>query len=96
MSSEPVWFTALVDQRVAAATDVAKHTDANIIFMYLKEAPEGADLDRWDLTCDGCGKYAGEELVPVHVARDIGLKQLFIVGGVCSDCRWEDDHVPPF
>jgi hypothetical protein len=98
--SDPAWFTAKVDQRVALATEAARYMrtpNEAIIMVPLTEPPPGfsqLDYDRWDRSCDGCGAYCPHPIAFFNGHRTVtNAKGLLVhlVFGLCETCKAEFD-----
>jgi hypothetical protein len=95
----PAWLDAKVDQRLAMvdqAMPVVGLAGPSLIVTPLAEPPEGAtrrDYDRWERTCDCCGKYCPypkENFYTGHVQRTskAGLP-VIISFGICEEHRFD-------
>lgn len=94
---EPVWLSVRVDQRIAFMLERTggEFPPGALIATLLTEPPEGAskeEIDRWDRTCDNCGKYVpkGQTLYTGSCDRTLPSgHQVIINFGACSECFGE-------
>jgi hypothetical protein len=96
-TDEPAWLLAKVDQRLTlmrekvGEPEVFKKLGApDLILTPLSEPltePTPEQLERWDRTCDNCGKYCPHDLWTGSVSRDWGGLQVVMTFGVCPDCK---------
>ena len=92
--SEPAWLSAKVDQRIAF---MLEKTGGNfppeaILATPLTEPEDGQDFDKWDRSCDNCGRYVPEG-EPFHSGTCVRFieagNRALISFGACDTC-WED------
>ena len=105
-ASEAPWLTAKIDQRVAlmverGALDFAREGGTSFIMSLLDEGEEhmtGEERERWERTCDNCGRYVPpvphDEVVGKYTDFYTGYTQRIIEGiqimlafGVCGTCK---------
>jgi hypothetical protein len=91
MMREPAWVTALADQRVAeiaARTTPALLATYAVVLSPLVDMPDGADVDRWERTCDNCGTFVpeGPTFNAGMVQREAHGKQVILSYGACDPC----------
>lgn len=92
----PTWLVAMVDQRVAfmreqmgpAGWEMAKHLD--VLMTPLTEPVEDAtpaQHQRWDHSCDKCGKYCPDEgrLHYAYVEYKLDGVKVIIFFGACTE-----------
>lgn len=91
----PAWLTSKVDQRLQllehrAAADIAS-VQPTLVLTPLTEPPAGAspvEYDRWDRTCDCCGKHCPHpvDFYTGQVQRQLKSGVLVIMTfGVCKE-----------
>ena len=93
---EPAWLTAAADQRIARFNEALGGADFfmkfDILQMTLTEPDESAEgqaaFDRWDHSCDNCGKYMPKGLVCRTIERQLEGVKAVITVGACPLC-WE-------
>ena len=95
LAKEPAWLVAMIDQRLALMEDHIGNTadvPANVVMTPLSE-PEhemgSEEFERWDRTCDHCGRYCPEpeQFYTGHSVRVRGQVQVIFNFGVCPTCR---------
>lgn len=95
---EAPWLTAKVDQRVEfmiqnGALALAQQNGSFFIMSFLDEGKEDMtdeERERWERTCDNCGKYAdprNEEFYTGYTARTIDDVQIVLAFGICGTCK---------
>ena len=91
---EPAWLTDKINQLIermkeqGASAEIFEAAGLPMVMTFLTEPEEGAgpiDFERWEMTCDGCGKVTNQ-LRPGQVRRIAFGVRLEITFGVCSDC----------
>lgn len=91
--SEPTWFIAKVDQRMALVAEALARNDEHALIMTpLAEPlqdPSPDEYARWDRSCDGCGKDCRKtQFFNGHVVRHLkDGRPVYIVFGVCENCH---------
>lgn len=93
--SEPAWFTAAVDQRIAMLEEAMMGKPKgqfSLAMSMLIEPPETAsDLERelWERRCDGCGKDCNNAafFTGQYAGTLKNGTQFVLVYGVCSTCK---------
>lgn len=100
---KPAWLTAKVDQRLAFMAEqfgAAGTTDQmieaflkaqpTVLFTPLTEPPENAtdaEFERWDRTCDNCGKHCTGRFFTGSVVREKWDTQVIFMFGTCETCK---------
>lgn len=94
---EPAWLIAKVDQRLAQMSQAMDTPEGrfalsltDIVLTPLAEPPEGAtplEFERWDKTCDNCGKHCPTSLYTGHVMRLHLGTRVNLTFGVCPECK---------
>lgn len=89
---EPSWLTARADQRLALMLEKAgdNFPHGALVTTPLTEPEPGGDFERWDRSCDNCGKYVAEgELLWTGSVFRVTPKgsQVIINFGACADCK---------
>lgn len=97
----PPWLRAMVDQRLALMSemmdpDLVKDAGPSVVMTPLTEPGEGAtqeELERWDRTCDRCGKDCTENhlFYTGNLTEDWQGIQVIFTFGVCHKCRYEGE-----
>ena len=110
MSESPIqieapWLSAMVDQRVAlmvehGALEIARENGTLLVMSLLDEGDEemtDEQRERWERTCDNCGKYVPPEpergrdgytgFYTGYTARRIEGVQIMLAFGVCGTCK---------
>lgn len=91
---EPAWLTDKVNQLIermkaeGASAEIFEAAGLPMVMTFLTEPEEGAspiDFERWEMTCDNCGKVSNQ-LRPGAVRRIAFGIRLEITFGVCSEC----------
>lgn len=91
---EPAWLTDKVNvliermKKEGASAEVFEAAGLPFVMTFLTEPEEGAspiDFERWEMTCDNCGKVSNQ-LCPGAVRRIAFGVRLEITFGVCSEC----------
>jgi hypothetical protein len=106
VEEEMPWLTAMIDQRVAfmvekGALDIAREAGTNFVMSLLDEGREdmpAEEIERWERTCDHCGKYVPPEperpnyteFYSGYVTRVVEGVQIMLAFGVCGTCK--EDH----
>jgi hypothetical protein len=112
----PPWLAEKIEARLAfmvehGALDIARESGARFVVSFLNEGDEhmsDEERERWERTCDRCGKYVPPEperdnyteFYTGHMARTVEGVQIFMAFGICGDCKREtnqkgtqDEHV---
>jgi hypothetical protein len=97
VKAEPAWLLAKVDQRLALMKDKLDSPEGrlalsvmDVVLTPLVEPPEGStkeQFERWDRTCDNCGKYCPTTLFTGHVIRQFMGTKVNMMFGVCPECK---------
>jgi|SRR5690349_2151197 len=105
VKNEPPWLQSKVDQRLALIKEATggsalgfKALGTTIIVMPLTEPAEGDDatpeqMERWENTCDNCGKYLAFGLSLRYVEREWDNLTISMFFGVCDECPAEEVKV---
>ncbi len=99
----PTWLVEKIDARLAfmvehGALDIARESGARVIMAFLDEGSEHMteeERERWERTCDNCGKYVPPEperdnyteFYTGHMARTVEGIQILMAFGVCGTCK---------
>lgn len=99
---EAPWLSAKVDQRVAlmvehGALDIARENGTLFVMSLLDEGDEemtSEELERWERTCDNCGRYIPPGATPGengfytgYTTRTVEDVQIMLAFGVCGTCK---------
>lgn len=91
---EPAWLTDKVNQLIermkaeGASAEIFEAAGLPMVMTFLTEPEEGAspiDFERWEMTCDNCGKVSNQ-LHPGTIRRIAFGVRLEITFGVCPEC----------
>jgi hypothetical protein len=91
---EPAWLTDKVNQLIermkaeGASAEVFEAAGVPFVMTFLTEPGEGAgpiEFERWEMTCDNCGKVSNE-LRPGAIRRIAFGVRLEITFGICAEC----------
>ena len=91
----PPWLAAKIDQRMALLEQAVgnKTLDVSLVMTPLTEPREGAsdaEHQRWDRSCDNCGRYCppAADFYTGHVVRFLSNgTRVYISFGVCINCK---------
>jgi hypothetical protein len=96
VKKEPAWLTAAIDQRLALMVEVMGPStfplakNYGVMLTPLTEPEEDAtqaEMDRWDRTCDNCGKdCTGLEFFAGSAMRSAFGTNVCFTFGVCAEC----------
>ena len=93
--TEPAWLLDLIDQRMALIEKDAANlpAEAALILTPVTEPSEGAtdeEYQRWDRTCDNCGKdCTRSDFFTGHAVRRLkDGRRVYLTFGVCSTCKF--------
>lgn len=93
----PSWLTAALDQRLAqmdtATGGALPLMQFDMVLMPLTEPEEDAtpaERERWEFTCDNCGKYAPSTMLSGDITVVHRGMTMAITLGACPEC-WELD-----
>ena len=95
---EAPWLQAKVDQRLAlmktmlGTTGTVKMMGPTVVMSPLTEPPENAtnaEFEKWDTSCDNCGRHDPIGFQCGHVQRQWEGLNVLITVGVCDNCVME-------
>ena len=96
-SEGPAWLSAAVDQRIAFMKHMMGGSlpqGQQIIMTTLTEPSAGenatkADFERWERTCDHCGRYCRplEDFYTGHSDETVDGQRVMITFGCCPECK---------
>lgn len=95
----PAWLIAKIDQRLAELDTLTgnvlpalvKLQDYAMVLLPLSEPAEGAcsvERERWEHTCDHCGKYGPGTMRCGHVEKLHREIPVVVTLGACPEC-WD-------
>ena len=102
---EAPWLQAKVDQRIEfmvrhGALDIARENGTRFVTSYLDEGEEEMtkeERERWERTCDSCGRYVPPEpgadredydnFYTGYTARTVEDVKIMLAFGVCGTCK---------
>lgn len=95
MSERPAWLIEAVTERMAKDQAVLANamaaTQSNIVMVFLSEPAEDTppeERERWERTCDNCGRYCPDEeqFFTGLVHMPLGNGHVEVTFGACPDC----------
>lgn len=105
---EAPWLQAKVDQRVQfmvehGALDMARESGGKFVMSFLDEGKEDMteeERERWERTCDNCGRYIPPEperpgytdFYTGYTQRIIDGVQIVLAFGVCGTCKEDSER----
>lgn len=98
---EPAWLLAKVDQRLALMKEALGELGirrlksyTGVIITPVSEPAEDASLaeyERWEHSCDNCGKYCPDSMWTGTVERELSGARVYISFGACPTCAGKEE-----